>query len=578
MSLISSLHTTFSGIRTTEAQIQTVSSNITNADKAGYTKKTYQSSYTTANGITTPAGGITIGSLDEQLYKEVINDVTEAGYSAIIAEYLETYSSNLGSTDGSNSLSADIDNLQTQLSALETSPENSSQKINVIDSANVIANTLNNLSQDIQAQRLQADQEISESVETINNALEVINNLNQKIIVLEAQGASTADLEDERMVALEELAQQIDISYFVTDNNQVKVYTSSGQPLLNSQVHSLSYESSTSVSSTSTYPADFDAITVNGVDITVNLQGGTLGALVELRDEILVGEQDKLDEFAATLSDIMNAQLNEGASYPARTSITGDVSALVLGDTFSATGTLRLAVTDQTGTVQSVNDIDLSAYTTIGGLVSALDALTGVSASLSTEGELVINADNSGAGISFNQMDSDVGADTGSFGSYFGLNNMFTGDGAQYLQVSDYLIDTPEYLATGTLSNSAVLSSGDIGIAGGDATIAEALLDAFTTTADFDAAGNFVSQSITFSSYSNKIMSTAANVADTAALEADTAALVYEETKNLMLNKTGVNIDEETIRLAELENHYEASALLIATLQDMFNTLINAVR
>lgn len=39
MSLTSALHTTYSGLSKTEAQMSVVSSNVSNADKAGYTTK-----------------------------------------------------------------------------------------------------------------------------------------------------------------------------------------------------------------------------------------------------------------------------------------------------------------------------------------------------------------------------------------------------------------------------------------------------------------------------------------------------------------------------------------------------------
>lgn len=381
------------------------------------------------------------------------------------------------------------------------------------------------------------------------------------------------------MVALEGLAEQVDISYFFDSSNQLKIYTSSGQPLLTSQPQLLSYEPATSVTSQTEYPGGFGAITLGGNDITGNLKGGTLGALVELRDETLVSEQDKLDELANALSSTMNEILNEGTSYPPRSSITGDVRNLTAGDAFSATGMIRIAVTDQSGIVQSVTDLDLSAYTNIGDLVTALDGLAGVQASIDTStGQLVLNAENSGEGLSFNQMDSAVGVGGSSFGVYFGLNNLLTGEGAESIQVSKYLSDNPQYLATGQLSSAATLASGDRGISGGDGTTAEALSAAMTGKVSFGAAGNFVAQTVTFSSYTGNIVSSAATSASTAATEADTAELVYTQTKALLENKTGVNLDEETAKLTELESHYQTSALLLSTIQDMFDALIAALR
>lgn len=577
MSLISSLHTAFSGIRTTEAQMSTVSSNVTNADKAGYTKKVYQTDYITASGVTVPSGGITVGSLDKYLVQAVIDDVSDVGYYDTLSSYLDQYADALGTVGSGQGLSAALDNLISDISALETSPDDSSLKANLVNSAEILANTLNTLSDTIQDQRLQASQEIETTVGTINEALNKIDALNKQISVLQAQGASTADLEDERMVALESLASEMDVSYFFSSDNQLKVYTTFGQPLVDSQAHTLSYSSASSVTSQTEYPSGFGAITLNGVDITTQVSGGTLGALIELRDDVLVGEQAKLDEFAQTLAQSINDVLNDGASYPPRSEIVGGTTGIAGTDALSATGTIRWAVTDQSGTVISVNDIDLSAYTTMDDLVSALDAISGVSASLNTSGQLVLQADNGGEYISINQMNSAVGADGAGFGTFFGLNNLFTGTGAENLRVSDAVSENPDYLATGVLSDSATLAVGDRALSAADATTIAALSDMIGGSVSFDAAGGFASQNATLSSYVSKIVSAAATLASNAASESVTAQTLYTQTSTLLSNSTGVNLDEETARMTELQNHYESAAMLISKLQEMFDSLLAAI-
>lgn len=578
MSLIGSLHTTFSGIRTTEAQMSTVASNVTNADKTGYTKKTYETSYVTASGVTVPSGGTAIGTVDKYLVKAVIDDVSDVGYASTLASYLDNYSSALGALSSDDGISAALNDLTTQISALATTPEDNSQKVNVVDSADTLARTLNTLSSTLQDERLQANQEIAQTVDTINQTLESLDKLNEQISVLQAQGASTADLEDDRMVALESLAEMVDVSYFFSGENQLKIYTSSGQPLLDSQAHSLSYTASTSVTGATEYPVNFDAITLNGADVTNSLQGGKLGALVELRDEILVEEQDKLDALADALSSTLNTALNAGASYPPRTEMTGDVAGLSLGDSFSATGTLRVAVTDNSGTVIDYNDLDLSAFSTIGDVVNALDGLAGVQASLNADGELVLQAENSDHGLSLNQMDSLISPAGEGFSSSFGLNNFYTGSGAEYIKVSTYLSENAQYLATATLSSSSTLAVGDRGVSSGDGANAESLLAAMNGKVSFSAAGNFAAQNVTLASYSNDIISNTATRASTATSQGDTAQLLYDQTKSVLLNSTGVNVDEETARLTVLKSNYEASALMISTIQDMFDALIDAVR
>jgi flagellar hook-associated protein 1 len=578
MSLTGSLYTTISGLQLASAKIATVSSNVTNADKVGYTRKEYQTEYVTAAGTTSPFGGMTVGSLDKGLMKSVVNDVSDAGYYNTLAEYMDAYSTALGSISTGQSLSSLLDDLNASISSLVSSPEDSSSKINLVYAAEAVTDELNNLSSTLQSQRLQADQAISQSVETINTSLDTLDSLNEQISDLASKGLSTADLEDERMVALETVAQQIDVSYFFNTENKLIIYTSSGQPLLDSQPHYVSHSAATSTTGAAEYPGGFDSITLNNVDITNNIHGGTLGALVNLRDESLVQEQEKLDAIADSLADTMNGILNDGTSYPPRDIVAGDTENLTASKAFNGTGNVRIAVTDQDGLVQSYADFDLSAYTDIGSLVTALDGLSGVQATLEGNGQLVLRSENAGEYLSFNQMDSSVGGAAESFGTYFGLSNLFTGEGAEYIRISEYLSTNTEYLTTSSLSSSATLNAGDRGISNGDGSIAENLADAMSGKVSFSAAGNFVAQNVTISSYTSSIISNAATRADTANGQSETAQLMYEQTKTTMENKTGVNIDEETANLTVLESHYQASALLISTIQDLFDSLIAAMR
>lgn len=574
MSLTSALHTTYAGLSKTESQMSVVSSNVTNADKAGYTVKTYQSEYTTANGITVPISGTVVGSLDTELYEDVIDSYTEVGYTKTMAEYLENYIDTIGSTDGDDTLSAYMDELKAAMSSLETSPSDSSTKVDVVSNAESAANELNSLSETVQDLRLRADQEIETCVAEINDLLDQMDSLNEQMAVLTANASSTADTEDERMVALAELAEYLDIRYYINDSNQVKVFTTSGTTLLDSTAHELAYNASTSVTSSST----FSGITISGRDITSTIKSGEIAALLELRDETLVNEQEKLNALANTLSQTVNAVFNEGTSYPACSELTSDVDGLTLADAFSATGLVRIAVVDEEGVVQSYADLDLSACATVGAVVTAISSIAGVTASLDTNGKLVVTADNTGEGISMNQMDSDVGADSETFSMYFGFNNIFTGEGAERIRITDHLQSSGEYLASGMLSNDAALAVGDSGILAADGTIATAAYGALDSSSSFVAAGDFVAQSATLSTYANKIIAAVANASENATKEYNTAYALYNELKTTMENKTGVNIDEETAKMVELESQYQASATVLATILEMLDALMAAMR
>ncbi len=575
MSLTTSLYTTSASLKNISAQMSTVSSNVTNADKAGYTTKTYETSYITGNGVTSPSGGITVGSISSSLYSAAISDYSESAFYGKIEEYLSLYSSATGSTDSSSSISSTLNSLQSALEQLAASPEENSVKTEVVNAAITFTDSLNSMSDTLQTYRQQADQEIATVVNDINDTLETLKTLNDSISTLSAQGASTADLEDERMAKLLELSEMTDVNYYFTSNNELRIYTSSGQTLLDSQAHTISFDATYTVNDQTTYPGSLSGIYLNGQDITESLSGGTLGGLIQIRDVYLVEEQEKLDELASTVAEAINSVSNSGTAYPARSILTAETLIANTSDALNATGTVRIAVVDATGTVQSYADLDLSTYSTYDDLAAAIEGISGISASFNSDGALVISADNTDMGIAINEMDSSINGQ--GFSASFGFNNLLSGTTAASLSVSDYLQDNADYLSTSYLSADSALSVGDAGTLVGDGTTATALSSVLDNNTSFSAAGNFGARTTDILTYAGQIVSDIAVRASTAESNSDVAISVYNQTKDLLDNSQGVNIDEETIRLTTLENQYQAAATLLQTVQDMFDSLLDAV-
>jgi len=578
MSLTFALGMTARGLQATENRMTISSQNITNADKPGYTRKTITDQYVTSNAGTVPIFGSVQGSIDLFLSQTVIRDVSQVGYHEVIADYLDLYGKQMGSTDGATTLSGYMNSMYNTLQILATNPETSANKAEFVSIAQNLANSLRNVSRDIQTQRLQADKEIEETVSQINNSLNTLYELNEAVVSQPRNDAGLAEYQDQRLFELEKLSQFMDIQYFFDVNNRVQIYSSTGQALLLSTPHPITYTASTAINSGTVYPAGFAPILLNGVDITTLTDNGKLGGLIELRDGVLVEEQAKLDEFANTLQDELNTLLNSGASLPARTTMTGSTQGLTPATAFAATGSIRVAVIDNQGVVNNFTDIPLGAMATINDLVVALNGVANVNASLGVNGELIVSSTLANFGLAFNQLNSNVTAASQTVSDFFGLNDLFNGTGAETIDVASYLQADNDLLAIGFLSASATLAIGDRGVPRGDGSLAEAMSDLMVTNVSFGAAGNFAAQSNTLKNYAESIIANAASRANVAQQEADTYRLVYQQTKDVLNNQTGVNIDEETARMVELQTKYEASARVIATIRDMFAALMDAVR
>jgi flagellar hook-associated protein 1 FlgK len=577
MPLTNALNMTVLGMMTTDTKVSVSAQNITNADKVGYSRKTLDTRYITTNAGAAPISGMIVGSIDRFLSASLVGDIGLSTYRTTIADSLDYYSGQLGSTEGATTMSSYLNDMYSALQYLATNPETNANRSEVISVATNLANEMRNLSGDVQNLRTQAEQKINETVTTINALLDKLDELNTKVTNGQTSDGSIAEYEDQRMQALRDLGTEIDIQYFFTSNNRVQVYLESGMPLLTSIPHHIDYTTTSFINGTILYPAGFDTLDLDGIDITTDLRSGRLAALVNLRDSVYVQEQEKLDEFANVLKDQVNTILNTGASIPPRNPMEGTLQGLTPATAFAATGIVRVAVTDENGIVQSLADINLVPMATINDVLVALNGVAGITATLNADGELSISVLPATSGVTFNEMTSDVTATSQGFSMYFGLNDMFTGTGAETIDITSYLQSGNDYLPVGILSASATLAVGDRGVARGDGSVADALSDQLSVNVSFAAAGNFGAQANTLKRYVEAIMADAATQAKISQTEADTAFLTYNQTKTVLDSKTGVNIDEETAKMVVLENHYAASAKMIQTIQKMMQDLLDAI-
>ena len=581
MSLSYALYSSLAGIRDTETRISVISSNVTNADRAGYTRKQYDAQYvTTSNTVIPVSGTVSTAILNPFLEASLIEDSSAAAHDNVLADYVSSLAQRLGSISSGNTLSGTIDSLKESLAELAITPEDDALRAQIVNNAQAVAFQLNDLSNSTQGLRSQADQEIDAVVDEINESIETLFQLNKQIALAQTRNDSTADLEDERRVELQKLSENIEVDYFYDNNNQLRVYISGGRPLLDFQPRTLSYTPSSIMNSAVAYPGGISAIDLGGNDITNEIGSGRLAGLIDLRDNILPQEQEKLSEYANTLMQEVNSLHNEGSAYPGRPSYIGDTIGFGAGTAFTATGDLRIAVVDSSGVVQSFNDFDLSTYATVGALITDINAVLGadLTASLDPNGALQIVADNTGENVAFNQMDSSVGPDGLNFGHFFGMNNIFHGlSGAEDIQVSEYLKTNPEYLSASRLEGGAI-ALGDVVVNVGDGSLALELNNLFDAGVTFAAAGSFAAQTETLSNYSSNIISSIAKRADTLTQRADVTAFLFGETQQSFQNQTGVNVDEEMANLVDLEAKYKAGATMISVIQELFEQLIASVR
>ncbi|MCG5244045.1 flagellar hook-associated protein FlgK [Azospirillum doebereinerae] len=572
-----------SALRASEVGMAVASSNVANAGTDGYTRKiASNTTRDTAVGVASVDVASIRSNVDQYLLKTIVSATSDLGKATTRNDYLDQLQAALGSvsSDGSGTdLGSMIDAVADVAATLATSPESESAKAAVVQSVSDLAESLRNTSSSVQALRAQADDAVATTVDSVNASLTTLDDLNDRIVKGKALGQNTTDLEDQRNEALKALATNINVTYQVDSNGMMRISTASGKALLDSSVHELSYTSAASVSASTVYSATgtsgFQGIMIDGVDMTNSLTGGTLGTLVTLRDKELPAQQARLDELATTLKETLNGVQNQGTASPPPQTLTGTV-AVSGSDALAVTsGTLRVAVTDSSGTAAEVLDIDLATTSTLQDVVDAINTMSNASASISSDGKLVIAANNSGGSASNGVA---LGGDGGAFSTAYGMNDLLTGTGASDIRISSAIGANSALLATGALSTASGLTAGGTALASGDGSVAQALSASFSASRGFDTAGGLAGRTTTLAGYAGAVIQGAATLAAAASTTYDSQNTYTTSLETSFSSQSGVNVDEETAAISTLQSAYEAAAAVMKALQDMFDAALNMVQ
>ena len=460
MSLTVSLYSALASLQATQAAFQVTSNNIANANTDGYTKKTTSQATQIVDG---QASGVSITGIkrnvDTSLLRQVREQLSKVAGLEVQEGYFNRMQQLFGTVGNDGSLGHTITELGSALDALATTPESVGARGEVINLSRRLTSQLQFMSTEVQRMRLDADADITAAIDRINQQMASINDLNNQVANARALGQSTADLEDARDLALDELARDINIRYFERSDGRVSVFTDSGRQLIDNTFIPLVHTPVSSISAELTYPNGIGPISIGagGPDVTNELSGGRLPALVDLRDEHLVDLQAELDRISEGIANGINASQNDGTAFPPPTSLTGS-RAVAATDAPPMTGNFRVTVMDASGLVVENLDINLGTLVppNIGQLVTTINAMTNATASINANGQVTIAA-TGGNRIGVNEMTSAVSTGTATRGMshFLGLNDFFsTGEVYSRAQSDRVASNTAALGIAGTLTFS----------------------------------------------------------------------------------------------------------------------------
>lgn len=313
MSLSSSLAIASSGLSALQAELAVASQNVANANTAGYAKETASVSSRTAAGqpggvLTGLTGRVVDNALEAGLYTQNATVAALTTTDTTLAPILALQGSTSSLPGSSGTLSDAVGNLQTSLISLEAAPANEAGQQAVLAAAGSLASNIQATASAYQTQRQSVQEAVVDDVATANASLASIGSLSDRIAQGRINGISTADLENQRAVAMTALSNVLSVQFKETANGDMLVSTANGLSLPTRSADGPLATSDATVTVSSAYPGSIPAITLGGRDVTSSLTGGALGANIQLRDTTLPTMQAELDSFAQTLASRFDTQ------------------------------------------------------------------------------------------------------------------------------------------------------------------------------------------------------------------------------------------------------------------------------
>lgn len=619
MSLTQALNTSTAGLRTVQAGLALISSNVANAETPGYVRKNLVQTATSAGGAGVSVRVAAINrELDIYLQRQLRTEASGGAYADLRAEFFSRLQQMYGEPGADATLEVAYNDFTTTLQTLGTSPESASARAAVINSAQVLAQQLNGMSNQIQALRSDAEYGISDAVARANNAMERIADVNRQLALNTTPDAAAATLLDQRDAYIDELSQLMDIRVIANDHNQVNVFTNSGIQLVGTEAARLAFDLHGSISPASQWAPDPDTravgtITLNTptggqVDLLASnaIRSGEIAAFIEMRDYILPEAQAQLDAIAAAMASSLSDVTVPGsvATSGAQAGFDVDTASMLAGNKINLTWTdtttgqqhnVTIVRVDDPAALPLSNDATALAGDTVIG-VDFSDGLASVAAQLNGYFNGKVTFSNP-SGTTLRIMDD--GAANNSVINAVSTTVTRTGFGSGGAQLPFFTDATALY--TGAVTSTGSQSVGlagrltvnaqlvadpsrlvvfQPGVAAGDATrpnfIIGQLMDASLTFSSKTGIGSETSPFTgTLSSFLRQVISVQGEAAENATNLAAGQAVVVNALKERFADVSAVNIDVEMANLLTLQSAYAANARVMSVVKDMMERLMS---
>ena len=636
------LNVATSGLLSMQKALATTGHNIANVSTEGYSRQTITfeardagagSGGFVGNGVRTST---IVRAYDAFLGKELRDTTSAAKHFEVFSQMAGKLDDLLAEQEGG--VATQFERLFSSIQDVSNNPSATPERQVLLGEAGALATQFRQLDTAMAAMNDQVNVRLDSMVQEINAIAKNVALLNDKIDSASAGAAGQPpnDLLDQRDLMLQNLSEYIGVTVTEQSNGQVNILVGTGQPLVvGTRYEALSlgpgrYDPVA-------FEVEIEQAAGNSVPITESISGGIMQGLLRFRDETLNGARQELGLLAAGVTETLNAQHKLGLdlSGTAGGNFFAPIAPVAASD-YQNTGTsvASVAITDisqvqpadyklyyngtqwqltnqksgeiNTGqgpfAVDGLN-IEVTAGANIGdsflirpayraasffkveitepGKIAAAAPLV-ASAPITNQGDAKINSIENA-----NMTGIPAGADvTMTYGANalgvgqpgFTLTGGVTGT-IPYNPINESggKTVTLANLGGSTLQLAGVPAEGDTlviannGSGGGDNRNALRLSGLQSTGLLLNSAA----------SYQDMFASTVSSVGiqtRQATTSAETQSTLQAQAEQSLNSLAGVNLDEEAANLLKFQQAYQATAQMVSTANEMFNTLLSAFR
>lgn len=297
-----------SGLRASNAALNTTANNISNSQTTGYSRQVVTQeannalrTFTTYGCAGAGVDTIAIERVRDEFYDvKYWNNQTKLG-NYEVKQYYMTSIEDYFNDDNSSGFKSLFNKMQASLQSLTTDSNSTAAKKQFISGMNALTDYFNDMYGNLQELQNDTNLEIKQTADQINSIAEKLATLNKQINVVELSGGTANELRDQRDKLIDELSLYVNVEakeYPITDPNNPSretgghtyvVTIAGGQMLVNgSDYNSLvcTARSTSEKVNQSDIDGLYDIYWENGNEFSLtNAQlGGRLAGLVQMRD------------------------------------------------------------------------------------------------------------------------------------------------------------------------------------------------------------------------------------------------------------------------------------------------------